>query len=471
MKTAPIRWHTLDRNDLFDVVLGEHRPSTVGRLTIPLNEVTSSTFVAGYSEALSSLKSYQPPSLLVIGDQSSAEMFSWLRAYAAEASPLSQFARVVLVSDWRNFGDDGRNMSSSQREDRWASVVLGETLSQGEVDVDLHALPLSRGGGTFSMAVARAALIYGPGDATRTCVDRLRLVEADRRFARRSVGVDSLMPVWAIAGADISDSNPQEAAMLVLDAAFSYLSASGRDSFPQSYSFQGMYSDSVESRVVAFNQISSQILQDVKTSSNVSALAGPTLAAAAFLVGRSTSHSFLLKRVAREVPIAYAWFGLIAAKAGSRCWDANWLRALKGIERLLRPDFNWLEPSTADLSWAEFAWFATTFEGNDMFAAVPKMLPRTLAVEIVPGATCQFRLASSAAPGEQEARQTTDTSTKYRQQMLELAAQNMALAQRLQSAAQSDPGVIQPSLDLGSPGREQPAASWRSASKSKKPKK
>lgn len=437
MKDDKIRWAVVDREDLLDVLLGEYESRDSSRWTRPDLSLLGARLAIGYRDT-QGWPSYAPPSLVVIPDDTATETFSWLRTFAGEISPLSQYGRVILASEWHQF-EENRNALNlvEHRSDRWASIAVGEALSQIEGETNLQNLPLSRFSGCFSTPIARASLIWGTDEATRTCTERLRLLESDRRFARRPVGVEQLLPVWSIIGARIHDHlSPSEAATLVLEAANNYFRANDPNSFAlapsiQTKEFLELSSDSVEERVGAFNRLTAEILRQSQSTrgASQSAIDSVVLAAAAFLVGRSTSHVFLLQRAQRFAPTATAWFGAMAALAGPRAWDKAWLKATKGAERLLRPEFSWLEVPSADICWGEFAWLAGTFDGSDVFLDLPKMLPRTLNIEIVPGATCQFRLAGESV--EHESKQTHEPTARERV-LLDAVGQFIMLAQRIE---------------------------------------
>ena len=396
MTNVAVHWYVVSKEDLLDVLLGEYCPHGPAMQDFPFADVGVGKLALGYREA-PTLESRIPPAIVAVGDESVADTMSWLRVYAGEVSPISQFARVMLASDWRIFGGRSGNLPfGTSRPERWASVAVGEALSQLDGDPDLQGMPLSRVSSCFSIPVGRAALLFGQGEATHVCVDRLRAIGADRRLGRRSVSVDQLLPVWAIAGSAIGEYvPPNEAAVMVMEAATDYIRSSlpvsrQRAALPKLEDYQGLYSDSVEERVMAFNRLSADVLQ-YSAPTDGQELA-PTLAAAAFLVGRSTSHVFLLKRLSRIAPTALAWFGVIAALSGPRAWDMAWLRAAKGAERILRQEFCWVDAPSADIGWGEFSWLAGAFTDLEPLVALPKMLPRTLGIEVIPGALIQVRL-------------------------------------------------------------------------------
>lgn len=436
MRHDEIRWATIDREDLLDVLLGEHQLPDLDRIQSDLS-LRGAKLAVGYRDVRGGGR-YEVPALIVVPDDTATETFSWLRTFADEASPLSLYGRVALASDWRQF-EMRRNVmgTSEQRPDRWSSIAVGEALSQMESETSLQNLPLSRFSGCFTTPIARAALIWGSNEATHACTNRLRLLESDRRFARRPVGIEQLLPVWAIASARIEEHlSPSEAASYVLDAAGAYYGAYDRKgavlaSSPMFNEIPGLSSDSIEERVGAFNRIASDILQRAQSSRSTPAPAFDSLllAAAAFQVGRGTSHVFLLQRAHGFAPMAAAWFGAMAALTGPRAWDKGWLKAAKGAERLLRPEFSWLDISGADICWAEFEWMAETFDGLDVFLELPKMLPRTLGIEIVPGAVGQFRLAGESTENEPKPQQEPQHTARERR-LMETLSQLITLAQR-----------------------------------------
>ena len=447
MTNESIRWRLLERDNLPEALYGETslRDPTVS--TFASNDLEAGRIAVGFvGNHLDNV--YNPPSIAVVADRSASEIFSWLKTYADETSPLSQFGRVVTNKDWELFSAlmKGRQVNVC-REDYWASVILGEALAQGEGEGEPSTMPLSRAFGCFSTAVARTSFIYGHDMGTRKCIERLQELAADLRFVRRSVTVEELIPVWAMTTLQLSEPiTAIEAVDLVVNNAwknhYDDLLSAVSPSLLREY--RGLFSDSIEERVVAFHQLSNTLMQFAAARGRES-FCGVLLAAGAFLVGRSTSHEFLLRKFGRQIPSAFVWFGLLAALAGPRAWDAHWSRATKGIERQVRAKFDWTESVGVDLYWAEFIWLANSFEGNAVFATLPKMLPKVLSIEVVPGATCQFRLATGGAL-ETEVRATDPTA---REKDLQSAlAQLISLAARMKPLLDSSSAGIQQTLGL-----------------------
>ncbi|MGN8082463.1 hypothetical protein [Variovorax sp. 22077] len=413
--TEVIRWFAVSREDLLDVLLGEASPNGLSFSTPPLRDLQAGRLALGYLDD-GAVSPMSGPSLVIVEDESSIETMSWLRAFADEAFPISQFARVVKLSDWVTFSSK-RNSSTQVGDfypERWASVSVGEVLAQAESDVDLRNMPLSRLASSLTLPVGRASHLFGRGDATQQCMDRLRTVSSDLRFARRPVTVSQLTPIWALCNAKIeAHFEAHESVLAVADAASRFF----RDQVDVSVEaglflegYTGLRSDFAEERVMAFNKLADDVLRF--PAPQLASSGAFVLAAAAFMVGRSTSHAFLLNRFRRAAPAAFAWFGLVAAFAGSRYWDGAWLRAVKGAERLLKPRFEWTDTPSADIGWAEFAWLAGSLDDLDLLIELPKMLPRTLGVEVVPGVVLQVRLVQGS--GGDDARVIPETSARER---------------------------------------------------------
>src|SRR5258708_4189462 len=117
MKTDDIRWESFERSALPQALFGSCAGGVRGwRMENALE--TGHGIGLGYSQE--ERRAYSPPALIIIEDNAAAETLSWLKTYAPETSPLSQFARVVSRSDWEQFGEGAsRAATAPGREDRW----------------------------------------------------------------------------------------------------------------------------------------------------------------------------------------------------------------------------------------------------------------------------------------------------------------------------------------------------------------
>jgi hypothetical protein len=401
-----------------------------------------------------------------------AETMSWLRVFAREAFPLSQFSRVVSDADWELLGS-AKSEGRESRTDRWASIVLGEILAQGEPDAEIESIPLSRAAACFSASIARAEFVHDSFEVTRLCTNRLRSIADDGRFVKRVIPIDALVPVWAAASAFADDTSSLfEIVELALHAAESSERRSITLSEPQATlkSYPNLFSDSIEDRVVAFQRLGSDLVGSGIKQRKQSSIDAAMLAAGAFLVGRGTSHAFLLRKHPSLAPMAFVWFGLMAAFRGARGWDPVWLRAAKGVERQLRTTFSWQDPPAADVCWTEFEWLSTTISGPPAFSDLSRLFIRTLSVEIVPGAVCQFRMASDARPDEVRRPEMSTKDTEIKATLEMFVALSGKAKQLLESMGGKDTRSKQAELGFGKPSvatasRAKPKRSYKRTEK------
>jgi hypothetical protein len=196
-----------------------------------------------------------------------------------------------------------------------------------------------------------------------------------------------------------------------------------------------LYDDSFESRVIAFNRLAAYALDVANRSSRVSQSMSAVLAAGAFLVGRGTSHFFLLRKMAVLAPSSFIWFGLMAALMGPRGWHGQWARTVKGFERQVRGGFSWGQPVSGDISWEEYSWTIKNISAANAFNDVARLVARTLTIEVIPGAACQFRVTSdeTVPSNESQSKQQSNTAVPSNsEEMRSLLEQFVALANQSQ---------------------------------------
>ncbi|HBN9654283.1 hypothetical protein [Pseudomonas aeruginosa] len=386
-----LKWYVFPRNSLPEALLSVGAPELLGGAAVGDPALVSSDLVLGYH--IDDLKRrYYAPSVLILPEQKPAEILAWLKIYAPETSPLSQFGRVLSLGDYRLIQKHPTKAHKyTKQPSRWSSIILGEILAQGDMESSIEALPLSRAQATFSSAMANAVMHYNDEDLIENCIVRLEQLEKDGKFVARALAIRDLKLVWQISnealGADYGISS--------IFKLFASSNAQGNDLFSNNSSlsslndYPDLLSDSVESRVLAYRKFSDAVL-NLGTEYRTKYVAA-NIAAAAFLVGRSTSHAFLLKSISREFPAVYTWFGLIAGLAGPKYWEVDWARATRGIEKNLRAKLSFSEPSHFDISWDEYKWLTKTFTNNPLLE-LPKQLPKVLSIEIFPGSICQLRL-------------------------------------------------------------------------------
>lgn len=390
-----MKWYFFPKDVLPNVLLSSHHPERLGGVLVEHPSINATDIILGYCDDIYHQPNYTPPAIIALPENKSAEIMAWLKTYAPDTFPLSQFARVLKPMELKQYESNSiKKTKHNFHFNRWSSVILGEILAQGEIDISLDTLPLSRGQATYSHTIARVNACYGGNQYKELCIDRLKLTETDKNLVSRTLTIPDLEPIWENIDIDLNDVND----ITHIFAEFNRIDETylGRQSTLIDLKTQKeLFGDSIESRVLAFRQIvTEEFRYGTKAPSKNAAI---KIAIAAFLVGKGTSHIFLLKQVSKDLPAVYPWFGLIAGIVGPTCWEVDWARAAKGIEKSLRAKFDWSEPNQSDLSWSEYDWLSETFRNTSPFVSLPKLLPRVLSIEIIPGAACQFRLATDNA--------------------------------------------------------------------------
>ncbi|WP_454911270.1 hypothetical protein [Stutzerimonas chloritidismutans] len=378
------------RDDLPDALFSMLNSPHIPKHSIEAVEPIGLGAILGYPKQ-SSEHGYSSPYLIILPPAKPFELFAWLKTYAPETFPLSQFGRVVSRADFDSVKKStGRDKIFWQRPDRWPSVVLGEMLAQSDGDSSVVSIPLSRAIATYSFSVARASVAHKDDFVTQECINRLESLSSDRRFVERLIHIKSLQSLWGRVGIAWDDNAGAEQLLQACHPENKDLFGNG----PSITNYMGLLSDSAENRVVAFRNFAKDWSARLASPRDHDGQAELEIALAAFLVGRGTSHAFLLKDIVRNDPSIYVWFGLIAALCGPTSWDPAWARAVKSIEKSLKSSFSWEEISPCDISWAEYRWL-NSLDNEKTFQELPKLLPKVLSMEIVPGVVCQFRLKSA----------------------------------------------------------------------------
>ena len=385
-----IHWISISRNALPGVIAEGAIPENGRKVTLPFNE-TDDVFVG-----CTLLDGHLVPVVAVLNAPASREVLAWLATYSTASFPLSQSLRSISTNDFDEAMRSRARVGAASNLGYWPSVILGELLGQGEYSPDLEGVALSRANACFTFARARSHIVYDGAPAwSNMCLDRLRALESDGLFVKRSVSVEDLRPIWdwatrestsesllieiartisAVIDGELSNS-------IVLDTPL--LTSSGLNA-------RSLGAGSMEARVREFQAFLASMRGAVDDTNARSATM--LVAAAAVLVGNGTSHISLLEEFGKKFPPVFAWFGFLAALAGPKSWDPAWNRASNSVARLLRGRFDLTDPPAFDLSWSEYDFVRGVPKPRDFLSHIPKLYPRLLSIEVVPGAACQFRI-------------------------------------------------------------------------------
>jgi len=395
MNADDLRWYPVSKGDLPGTSLGLRPQRGEGFLTIAGAFASDTEVAVGYP--VRRLAEYVPPVAIVLKSDKINDTLAWLKVYAPEYFPLSQFARVISEKDWEDCTDNLPGDFGAS--DIWANVILGEMLAYSPVDADPRLTPLSRHLACYSHAIARVKAAHGNPAVLKECTDRLRMLENDKQFVRREVSVRDLVPIWAIAASGVTyrreSVDASEIVGIVLEAiakkegiGFNPPSSNVRlDEFPD------LMGESIEKRVLAFQKLVAKVRLQPHSDTAYSVWNSAIVAAGAYLVGRGTGHMFLLRRYNFAGAAPLLWFSLFSAVHGPKGWDPIWARLVKGVERQIRTRFSWTDSSEADISWVEYLWTTRASSGRTSFTDIARLTARTLTIEIVPGASFQLRLA------------------------------------------------------------------------------
>lgn len=399
MTSTQFLWSSVDRADAAKELIGRSDTgSPVTELARTLAELhpvkdLSLAFVERTGGLLS-------PAMTVLDNARVDDLFAWLATYAPATFPLSQYVRVLSNDEWAMVS----SVPPTSRVDAdpiWPSLILGELIAQGNgADFKLTAVPLSRVSLCLGYTQARASTLYrnSPG-ALRLTAERLSILEkADKQW--RAVTTAELREMWALAE-DTFTLDPFIRDLVRLLSWTFERNREQRGDLPPvpdllreiSLDLRKLSSGPLEYRVEEFERASAALLARKGAASNEKRRTAAVLAALAIWVGAGTSHITLLAEAASTFPLTFAWFGAFAGALGPASWHPEWARTTAAIAKMLRAGFDVASTSTADLSWTEFVWLANV-ASFDLLSGVPRVSPKVLSIDVLPGASAPFRLNS-----------------------------------------------------------------------------
>lgn len=374
-------WKSFQKDQIPGLLMGlTQEPQVVSASTEPNYYLVN----AGFSDTNDS------SCILKINDNDATDFFSWVNTYASAVFPVSQTKRILVESDYALLKLERTKEVTQTSSDRWSSIILGEILAQGDESKDIEEIPISRHNACFSTTYARTLLTYATTQASKDCIIRLKILERDNRFITRQITLEEIIPCWRYL--DQSEDRPSYES-IAYEFGTKVFSDAKNDIYASLAKFYlpKMLDSSIEKRVIAFNSLVIDTTDHLYPNrASIAALLG----AAAFLVGRSTSHIALLRKAAKSYPSAFLWFGTLAALVGPESWDTKWARAVRSIDRFVGDAFNVTDPVSADLCWAEYQWLSLSDDRPNTYNDIPKLYSRLLSIEVLPGANCQLRLSS-----------------------------------------------------------------------------
>jgi hypothetical protein len=401
-----LSWVAIGRDALPGVIAEGVLPNDAKPVQSPWNQ-TEDVFVG-----LSSAERSSSPVVIGLNATSARDTLAWLAAYSGTSFPLSQSLRSFSTEDLRQIDAPRRDGERARSMEYWPSIILGELLGQGEYSPSIDAVAISRANACYSLACARTYAAYGRDSIWwADCATRLDTLESSVLFVKRAIGIRDLLPIWSHAVVESSaDSMYKQLVGMVkglIEGGESWSEGPAVAMGPTVVDARMLGTGHMESRVRSF-QAFLQSLRGVVDDSNSSASA-MMVAAAAVMVGNGTSHIALLEEFGKRIPTVFAWFGLFAAVLGPKGWDPSWNRAVNSVARLMRARGSVVDPPAFDLSWVEYDFVRAVPKPREFLKHIPKLYPRLLSVEVVPGASCQFRIydeTSEVSAAPQRARES-----------------------------------------------------------------
>ena len=437
----------INKNLMWKVVSKEEFPDLVFyglHENVPLkgrfneSDLNKGMIAVGYDTKNKLRKNYSPE-IIVIDDDRISDFFSWLTIYAAEIFPVSQFARCISLYEWKLSEAIGPVGVSSLHKYQLACVIAGEMVSQIDGNFNLGDIPLSSAFSTYSLPIAQSISM---GDF-QDCKAKLEKISSDRRFGESNFVVPNIFYIWECIYEYLDGSGYAPLDVSIRNFLRKMANGSGfsRNELLTDTLLTELFSDSVEQRVITFYKVVEILKSDQRFF--VYPLSSLELAAAAFLVGRGTTHMFLLKELSGRFPESFVWFGVIAGLVGLDSWDEVWLRLIKGVEKSLTYDNLYFSAQASDVCWIEYEWIASVAH-KDLLEGVQKITGGVVAIELALGVVYRVNLAGKAFLSKDGSMHQLKDVVKRNEELLKIISDYVRISKRAESILTHDKNYVQP---------------------------
>lgn len=403
--------------------------------------------------------------ILVVRDSDFQDTLHWLNSYFAGLSPVTQWCRVLSLSQAEHIASRAEPVGLGHMLGAWVGAVIAECSVQAGGIQNLRDMTGSAATSSATFAAGRAVAVWQRDSQLGEIARRHDELSQHLREGGRPVSAASLSPIWTVlSGHEGKLAASDRRALDPLIQLVALLAENERNSEPAEMVTAAaeqarIYFDLPEiaqcaegpqvERVRALDRLGERLATGPR-SPVVDALLG---LGASFVDPGSAVAPELLRRYTRLLPTAPIWQGLFAGIITP-------LRVLTdqaGLGRLIAkalvaPHDLYGRPS-CDIAYDELTRWITP--GRSIKVDVRGMSARALAVELSPGVTCTFaynRLETppslakaDLAKGTTENRSTSGTRTL---QDLELVVMN--LQRRIERIETGSIGS-QRSLDLAEP--------------------
>ncbi len=341
------------------------------------------------------------PELLVVRDEDYADTLAWLGSYFGSMAPLTQWCRILTLSQADRIDHRESDISLGHRLSAWVGAVLAECSVQAGGAVNLKELPGSAALSSATFAAGRATTLWAHDVNFIELARRHDELSQSLREGARPVPAEALAIVWQVlSGSARLSQGSDRRALEPLSSLFDYAHDAGNandtgelvqllareatEHFHLPELAECAKGPQVE-RVRALDRLAEQLLPGPR-SPVLDALLG---LGASFIDPGASVLPDLLRKHAQRLPLAPIWLGAFAgALAPLRVLSDHQGLGRLVAKNLLAPNDFQTRPA-CDIAYEELSRWISPGKSSQRLE-LRGMAARTLAVEIVPGVTCAF---------------------------------------------------------------------------------
>jgi hypothetical protein len=401
--------------------------------------------------------------VLVVRDDDFSDSLAWLNSFFAALSPITQWCRILPHSQIERLARRPSQVTLGRVLGGWIGAILAECSVQAGGIQNLREVPGSAAASTATFAAGRAAAVWNGHSNFSEIAHRHDELSQSLRDGVRPIAAEALVPLWAVLSGRVDQLSHGDRRALepLLDILTRIVNQAdegepgelvartamqARDYFDLPELVGCAQGPQVE-RVRALDRLADRLASGPRSPS-IDALLG---LGASFIDPGSAIAPELLRRYARQLPIAPIWQGAFAgAMAPLRVMiDQGGLGRLVSKSLLAADDLRG-RPS-CDVAYEELVRWITP--GRSLRLDLRGMSTRALSVELVLGVTCTFsygRMDTNASVPSSPSRGQVDRPKMSGRTLQELDIAVLNLQQRvelLEAEASSSQGI----LDLPGP--------------------
>lgn len=335
--------------------------------------------------------------VLVVRDEDFADAMAWLGAFLAPLAPITQWCRILTVSQAEQIARRRSPVTLGRMLGPWVGSVMAECSLQAGGSANLKELPGLAAVSSATFAAGRATAVWSPELEKQEIAKRHDDLSLSFRDAPRPIGGAAMLPLWAaLSGSSRSAdkainlltsvlvSATQEAERLDTAELVSGLAQETSRLFdlPElAHCAQGPQGE----RLRALDHLGQRLVSAPNSPANDGFLG----LGASFLDPGAAVLPDLLRRYEQRLPLAPLWLGAFAGALS----PIRVLTDQQGLGRLiakalLAPDDLHNRPN-CDIAYEELSRWLPRGKPGQM-PDVRGMVARALSVEIWPGVTCAF---------------------------------------------------------------------------------